>query len=136
MSLLYLGTVRVAPDGTLLPPPGGAATIGFAWRGRPCRAALTPGRLQLSALAGRIPSTAEPGADRARAFAALRALRRAWRPSLAPDHTVRVQREVALPDPPTAVSLVTAMVGFVLALDPYLEGLGAPGSGTAKTWPG
>jgi len=133
MPRFTLGRFEVAPDGTLHPARPEPAAIGFAWRGRPCFAELEERRLRLAATAGRIPSTAEPGADRRRAFAMLRAMPAGWQVRLAPDHSVLVESATELPDPPTAVSLISAMVRFALALDPYLEGLGACGSGSAKT---
>lgn len=137
MSPFTLGCFTVAPDGTLLPPPGEAAAIRFAWRGRTCEAELAPGRLALAIRAGRVPSTAEPGADRARAFATLRSLPQRMPDDLhlrlAPDHSVRIEREAPVPHPPSAVCLVAAMVGFALALDPYLDALEAGWSGSPST---
>lgn len=141
MSIFTLGSFVVAADGALGPPPGGPAAIRFAWRGRPCRAVVAAGGLlSFDALAGRVPSTAEPGADRARAFAALRALARGlpprWRVSLGADHSIRITAATTLPPTPAAVPLIAEMVRFALALDPYLDALEAGGSGSAKTWPG
>lgn len=136
MSPFTLGCFTVAPDGTLLPPPGDAAAIRFAWRGRPCAAELAPGRLGLSIQAGRVPSTAERGADRARAFATLKALPgrlpQALRLTLAPDHSIRIERRVPIAHPPSAVCLVAAMVRFALELDPYLDALDAGWSGSPR----
>ena len=137
MSPFTLGCFTVAPDGTLLPPPGDAAAIRFAWRGRPCRAELGAGRLGLSIQAGRVPSTAEPGANRARAFATLKALPGRLPPglrlTLAPDHSIRIASRASVAHPPSAVCLLTAMVRFALELDPYLDALGAGWSGSPRT---
>jgi len=140
MAAFMLGCFAVAPDGTLLCSPDDPASIRFAWRGRPCRAEVAPARLRLEVMAGRVPSTAEPGADRMRALGAVRALPRSlprdWRVSLTPDHSIRIETTAAMPNPPTAVSLVAAMIRFALALDPYLDALEAGGSGSWKTCPG
>jgi hypothetical protein len=101
----------------------------FAWRGRRCEAALGPAGLSLAAVAGRVPSTADRGADRSQAFRTLAGLPRdlppEWRLRLLPDH--RILLETAMPMAPatTATGLVAAMVRFVLALDPYLDRLDA-----------
>src|SRR5689334_22241894 len=88
---LILGPFAVGRDGALQPreaarPPA----LRFSWRGRSCEAAVAADGLHLAAIAGRIPSTAEPGADRATAFEAVAALPRSlppgWRVQLLPDH--------------------------------------------------
>ncbi|MBR0678737.1 hypothetical protein GXW77_21425, partial [Roseomonas alkaliterrae] len=87
-----------------------------------------------------IPSTADPAADRPRAFAALARLPprlpRGWSLRLMPDHRIRLEAETPLESPPNATALVAAMVRFALALDPYLDALEAEGaevpSGSAK----
>ena len=129
--MIILGPFAVAPDGTLSPrAPGLSPAIRFAWRGRACEALMQEGGLRLRAIAGRIPSTAEPGADRhftARAVAEMPAeMPEGWRLRLTADHRVAVETQAELQT--TAVSLVGEMVRFALALDPYLdrlEGVGA-----------
>jgi hypothetical protein len=141
---LTLGAFAVQRPGVLRPrQPGVHPTLRFAWRGRPCQVQLHAAALRLAALAGRVPSTADPGADRAGALAALAALPEAmpqgWTLRLLPDHRISVEATTALDGPPTAVGLVARMVRFALALDPYLDTLEAAGAdapGTAKTWPG
>ena len=141
MHSLILGSFAIDPSGTLTPrAPGLQPELRFAWRGRPCRAALTEDELHLAAIAGRIPSTADPMANRPGALAALAELPTAmpdgWRLSLLPDHRVCLETREALDGPPTAVTLVTRLVRFALALDPYLERLEAAGTdlpGTANT---
>lgn len=138
MSSLTLGPFVIAPDGSLAPPPGPEpARIRFMWRGRRCEARVTDARMDLLAFIGRVPSTAERGADRGMALAALRdlprALPKALRLVIAPDHTVRLVASGALARPASAVTLVAALVGFVLAFDPYLDTLDAGASGRAKT---
>ncbi len=152
MPNLTLGPFAVERDGTLQPRvPGLRPAMRFAWRGRRCEAALTSEEVHLAAVAARIPSTAEARADRPGAFETIATLPGSlppgWRARLLPDHRVMLEAAAPLPEPPTAVELVAAMVRFALALDPYLDRLdsvcgtpwGTPGgvpSGTAKTWPG
>jgi hypothetical protein len=148
MQALTLGPFAVDQDGTLQPrEPGLRPAVRFAWRGRHCEAALSGEAVQLAAFAGRIPSTAEAGADRPLAFEALAALPRSlppgWQARLLPDHRIMLESSAPLPEPPTATELVAAMVRFALALDPYLDRLdsacgpsGEPSPGTLNTWPG
>jgi hypothetical protein len=58
-----------------------------------------------------------------------------WRLCLLPDHRLRLEAAQNLPAPITATGLVSALVGFALALDLYLDRLEAAGlgSGSAKT---
>lgn len=114
----------------------------FDFRGRRCEAEIGPQAVTLAAEAARIPSTAEIGADRTRAFATVatipQSLPAGWRLRLTPDHRIRVEAATRLPAP-TATSLVAAMVRFALALDPYLDTLEAGGTGIpgrANTCPG
>jgi len=128
MNALTLGPFAVDPDGILRPlQPGAPPALHFAWRGRACDAELDGTSLRLASAAARIPSSAEPGADRSRAFAELAGLPallpQGWTVKLLPDHRVQLQSEATLATPPTATSLITAMVRFALALDPYLDRL-------------
>ena len=139
---LKLGPFLVSSNGVLQPAQADATPhLRFAWRGRQCEAELLDGALKLAAVAARVPSTAEPGADREGAFATLatlpKELPQGWRMQLLPDHRVRLGTEAAMDSPPTATRLIAAMVRFAVALDPYLDrlesaGVSAP-SGTAKT---
>ncbi len=132
------GPFTVAPDGTLQAdrPPA----LRFAWRDRTVEARLEGGRVRLSAPAGALPFTAERPAERAGAIAAVRRLPGelpgGWRLLVAPDHRLRLEAAMAIRGAPTAVALVGAMVGFALALDPYLDRLESAGvgavAGTAK----
>jgi hypothetical protein len=144
MHPITLGSFAVAPDGALQPRDAGRQpSLRFAWRGRSCEAALEGDAVRLAAIAARIPSTADTGADRPGAFAELASLPQAlppgWRLSLLPDHRIRLETETPLAAPPTATALIATLVRFALALDPYLDRLdsacGAE-SGMAKTWPG
>lgn len=89
----------------------------------------------LSALAGRIPSTAQPEADRGWTLEEVRRLPSGmppgWLLRVTPDHRLRLEAEAGLRD--TAPSLLSEMVCFALSLDPYLERLESPGAGNAKT---
>lgn len=144
MHSLTLGPFSIDPSGTLAPrAPGLRPELRFAWRGRPCQAALGADEVLLAAIAARIPSTADPAADRPGALAALARLPpgmpEGWRLRLLPDHRVCLEARETLDGPPTAVALLTRLVRFALALDPYLERLEAAGAGppgTAKTCPG
>jgi len=132
--MMTLGPFAVAPDGTLsLRTPGLNPSIRFAWRGRICEALMVEGGLRLRAIAGRIPSTAERGADRhgtMRAVADLPSeMQEGWRLRLTADHRLAV--EVQTPPRDTAVAMVTEMVRFALALDPCLDRLEAAGAGPA-----
>jgi hypothetical protein len=124
------GPFLVEPDGSLHPhaPP----FLRFTWRGRGCEARLAGGRMRLSAQAGAIPYTAESPGQRAGMLAAVGALPKAlppgWRLSLLPDHRLRLEAEEALPAPTTATELVGRLVGFALALDPYLDRLDSAGA--------
>jgi hypothetical protein len=59
-----------------LPDAPEPPTLRLAWRGRRCEAVLEgAGTLRLAAIATRIPSAADPCADRGAAFAAVAAMR-------------------------------------------------------------
>jgi hypothetical protein len=128
MSPLTLGPFTVDRDGILQPREAGLRpSLRFAWRGRSCEAELAGSALHLASLAARVPSSAEPGADRATAFATLASLPRhlpaGWRLRLLPDHRVRLEQDAILDSPPTATRLLATMVRFAMALDPYLDQL-------------
>lgn len=154
-----LGAFAVMPDGALHPRQAGLRpALTFAWRGRACEAALQDCSVQLAAITGRIPSTAERHADRDAAFRAVASLPislpRGWRAGLLPDHRVRLATATSFATAPTVIGIIAAMVRFVLVLDPYLDRLDAackaspPGTeavspggaatspGMAKTCPG
>ncbi|MBU8541132.1 hypothetical protein [Falsiroseomonas tokyonensis] len=142
MDHLPHGPFLVALDGSLSAMREHA--LRFAWRGRGCEASLGDGQINLAAQAGWVPFTAERPQARPGAFAALEEMPRelppGWRLRLMPDHKVRLEAAVDLPDTVTATTLVSAMVGFALALDPYLDRLesagmeaGAEAAGTVKT---
>ena len=123
------GPFLVEPDGALVPRR--APALRFAWRGRRCEARLAEGRVSLAASAGAVPYTAERPAARPGAFAAIGRLPAdlpdGWRARLLPDHRLLLETEAELPGPATAITLVGALVGFALALDPYLDRLESAG---------
>jgi hypothetical protein len=134
MQPLTLGPFAVTRDGALQPreaaqPPA----LRFSWRGRRCEAAVAANGLHLAAIAGRIPSTAEPGTDRATAFETVAALPRTlppgWRVRLLPDHRIRLEAAMDTAEAQTATSVIAAMVRFALALDPYLDRLDSASAG-------
>ncbi|MBK1659953.1 hypothetical protein [Paracraurococcus ruber] len=136
MQPLTLGPFAVERDGALRPrEPHAPPALSFHWRGRRFEAAVVPDGLRLAAIAGRIPSTAEAGADRAGALATVRTLPEAlppgWRVKLLPDHRIRVEAEQETPAAPTATRLIAAMVDFALAMDPYLDQLEGVSAGPA-----
>lgn len=141
MNALTLGPFAVAPDGLLRArDPAALPALRFAWRGRACDAELHGVALRLASMAARVPSSAEPGADRARAFAELAALPGelppGWKLRLLPDHRVQVEAEALLANPPTATSLIAELVRFALALDPFLDRLESAGIRGAVAGPG
>lgn len=126
---ILLGAFAVRPDGSLSARvPGTPPALRFAWKGRPCSAILGENGLELSAEAGMVPSTADAPAAREAALGALNILPGelpgGWELRLSPDHRVRLGAKTTLDGPATAATLVTAMVRFALALDPYLSRLG------------
>lgn len=124
------GPFLVDGDGRLR--PRAAPSLRFAWRGQRCEARLAGGRIRLSASAGAIPYTAASPGQRAGVLAALGTLPSdlppGWRLSLLPDHRLRLDAEELLPEPTTATALIGRLVGFALALDPYLDRLESAGA--------
>lgn len=141
MNSFTLGPFAIDPPGTLAPRDAGQRpALRFAWRGRPCEAELGTGEVRISAIAARMPSTAGRTAGRAGALAALAALPplmpEGWTMRLLPDHRISLESAEPLAAPTTAVGLVTRLVRFALALDPYLDRLEAAGAeapGSART---
>lgn len=129
MKQLPHGPFLVGNDGSLTPVRD--AAMRFAWRGRGCSATLSEGQISLAAQAGAVPYTVEFPRARPAAFAALGAmtgdLPQGWRLRLMPDHRVRLEVEFDLRGDTTAIALVSAMVSFALALDPYLDRLESAG---------
>jgi hypothetical protein len=134
MQPLILGPFAVTRDGALQPREATQApAVRFSWRGRRCEAAVATDGVHLAAIAGRIPSTAEPGADRTTAFETVATLPRnlppGWRVQLLPDHRIRLEAATDTAAVPTVTSVIAAMVRFALTLDPYLDRLEAASAG-------
>lgn len=132
MDTIPLGRLEATADGAILPAAAMAApSLHFAWRGRPCQAEIGHDAIRLAADAARIPSTAERGADRRRAFQAMaelpESLPEGWRARLTPDHRIRVEALAPLVAPANATALVGTLVRFALALDPVIDRLEAEG---------
>ncbi|MBE9606749.1 hypothetical protein IAI18_17930 [Acetobacteraceae bacterium H6797] len=130
---LPLGPFDVEQDGILaLREQPARAKLQFEWRGRACEAALTPEGMRMGAVAGRVPSTASLPMDREPVFSALRSLRPelplGWRLGLTADHRIRIEADTAVRTPASPVTLIAALVGFAMALDPYLDRLEAAGA--------
>lgn len=144
MQPITLGAFTVDCEGAMSPRDAERRpALRFDWRGRRCEAEVGDRGVNFAAIAARIPSTAEPDADRKRAFAAVASLPPqlppGWRLCLTPDHRIRVETAAAMPGNTTATKLVAAMVRFALTLDPYLDTLEAGGTGVPgrlKSCPG
>ncbi len=123
------GPFLVGTDGSLTPVRD--ASMRFSWRGRGCVVTLSDGQISLTAQAGAVPYTAEHRRARPGAFAELDAmpgdLPEGWRLRLMPDHRVRLEAAFDLHGDTSATALVSAMVSFALALDPYLDRLESAG---------
>ncbi|WP_244407777.1 hypothetical protein [Roseomonas fluvialis] len=132
MQTIPLGPFAVTPDGAFAPrAPHPLPCLRFAWRGRACEARIAAEGVRMAVDVGRIPSTADPGADRRRAFAALADLPASLPPGLQarllPDHRIRVEATAAVIPPANAIALVAALVRFALEIDPWLDRLEADG---------
>ncbi len=118
--------------------------IAFAWRGRPIVGRLQDGRLEIEAVLGRIPSTADGSPERRAAlFAMLRRLApdlpHGWHAHLLPDHRLTLETADRMPMPIRISALVGALTNAVLVLAPYLdlfEECGLAAGGTVSTCPG
>lgn len=131
-ALLRLNGIAVMEDGALAPAPAARPTLRFEWRGRGCTAELTAEGMRLSALAGRVPSTAVAAARRGALLAALpdiaQRLPRGWRLRLSPDHRILVEAASHGPYPTPVTALLSELVRFALALDPLCDELDAAGA--------
>ena len=141
-----LGQFLVDRQGRLLPgTPDATPTLHLHWRGLAiCIRLVTTapgddaageggagegGRIAMSAVVGRVPSTAAdvPGAAsrRARALASLDALSAVigdgWRVRLLPDHRASIEAARAIALPATARALLIGVTCFLLDLAPYLD---------------
>jgi len=102
-----------------------AANYGFRFRDRVVHACLRESGLQLEVELGRVPSTAQGGESRGHLLATVASLPSMlppdWHLVLRPDHRVDVATVLPVQWPLSAVDLVTAQTGFLLALGPYLD---------------
>ncbi len=147
-----IGPFKLDAQGLLTP-----ATVdsfpGFKvrWRERTVHARMvkdtdtaTVGRLEFSGILGRVPSTAKSPPHLKQRDSALSVLRTlpalmppGWAINLSPDHSVILVITTPLDLPTSAVSLITKVTLFLLALSPYLNVLDEEGvsfaAGMAKT---
>ena len=138
-----LGPFLVDTNGRLQPgEPGLFPSFRLGWRGCPVQARLdsapdgasVPAGLALTAVVGRVPSTAGRDPARSRAlrdatFDALRSLEggAAARLRLLPDHRVAMEAMRPVAMPASAGDLVTQITCFLLDLAPYLDVLAEAG---------
>ena len=135
-----LGPFSIDDAGRIAPRAGAdMPQFLFYWRDRRVSAQLLDqvgsGQLILSACLGRVPSSADTGGAmgvatgaaerRTASFGNLRdfldVLPGEWRVRLTPDHRVRLDTEMALAWPASAVELMAELTRFLLALAPYLD---------------
>ena len=136
MDTIPLNRLEATRDGAIAPAAANdAPLVRFAWRGRRCQAEIGHNAIRLVADAARIPSTAQPGVDRRRAFQAMAelpdSLPQGWQATLLPDHRIRVEAQAPFISPAKATALDSALVRFALALDPVIDQLEAEGVETA-----
>jgi hypothetical protein len=146
----HLGPFVVDEHGGLTPPVDRGANFMVHWRGCAVRAALRPiaaaagqpagVELNLQAVLGRVPSTAQASAAlRDGVLAAMRDVAGQAPPlrlALSADHRAILHGTEALPLPMTSRNLVTQVARFVLDVAPYLDFVaeaGATPAGRANT---
>ncbi len=104
---------------------GSAANYGFRFRDRVVHASLGENGLRLEVELGRVPSSAHGAASRRHLLATLANLPNMlppeWQLVLRPDHRLDVATLLPVHWPLSAVDLVVAKTGFLLALGPYLD---------------
>ncbi|MGE0221846.1 MAG: hypothetical protein AB7F35_16880 [Acetobacteraceae bacterium] len=130
-SPFFLGPFLVDQEGRLSPRnPEAPPNFLFQWHDRVIRASLEAGSdegvLRISAVLGRVPSTAtESGITRSQVFDVVRGLAGTvpsdWRLGLLPNHRVMLQAHCPVALPITATGLLTQITSFLLRLSPYLE---------------
>lgn len=147
MSIDNLGPFKVDPSGYLSPAtPALFPRLHVNWRRRAIQARMlqpdpadsTHGTLEIVTRVGRVPSTGRgiPVSDkRDLALGLLRGLSKllpvGWKLRLAPDHSLIMESRAELVLPISAISLVTEISMFLLALNPYLDALDEGGAGEA-----
>lgn len=140
-----LGSFLVDRDGRLfLGAPDTTANLYLHWHGLSVTVRLSSdnggtgaGRMSLSAVVGRVPSTASDPASaatrRAQALAQLHELAAAmgdgWRLALLPDHRASIEAVRDFAMPASAGALLTQVTCLLLGLAPYLDLLAESGLG-------
>ena len=137
-----LGPFMVDRNGGLMPPVDRDARFCVRWRGCVVRASMRPVgsnptqpcgvQLNLQAMLGRVPSSAEASAvERDAVLEALRDVAgQAAVPlhfALSADHRAILHGSEELPLPVTSRALVTQVARFLLGVAPYLDFLGEAG---------
>lgn len=137
-----LGPFKVDADGGLMPPVDRLARFRVNWRGCAVSAGMRAERdesaeevvnLELSAIIGRVPSSASGGPpQRENALELLRRMagtaRGGLTVGLSADHRLVLQAERRLEVPVTARRLVAEVTDFVLEVAPYLDLAGESGA--------
>jgi hypothetical protein len=134
-----LGPFKVGPNGLISPAtPTHMPSFGVRWRERLVQARISEdsegmGTLRLTSRIGRVPSTAQEPGCRPAALGIVRdlpeLLPESWGVRLAADHSIVMEARTRLALPVSAVSLVTQLSSFLLALSPYLDVLDGEGMG-------
>lgn len=137
-----LGPFTIDDNGLLRPSSANSfPAFRVLWRQRTMHTRLlhsheaqNSGHLEFSGRLGRVPSTAGPAAaenQRTGALGLMRALPSVlpsgWEMNLSADHSVLVATTTPITLPISAISLVTKVTQFLLALAPYLDLLDAEG---------
>ncbi len=131
------GPFAVDSQGRLRPDPAEGARFRFHWRDRRIDAELHEGRLAVTALLGRVPSSAAAAAARPGAFAILSELPAlvppSWSVRLRPDHRIELAWSAPLAGPLSAPTLLAMLTGFLVDSAPYLDlldesGFDSPGT--------
>ena len=137
-----LGPFAVDPQGRLRPDPAEGARFRFHWRDRSIEAELHEAHFAVTALLGRVPSSAAAAAARPGAFAVLSELPAmvppAWSVRLRADHRIELAWSAALAGPLDAPGLLALLTGFLIESAPYLDlldesGIDPPGAARGST---
>ncbi len=120
-----LGPFAVDSHGGLRPAPAEGARFRFHWRNRSIEAELHESSFALTALLGRVPSSAAAAAARPGAFAVLSELPAIvppdWSVRLRPDHRIEIAWAATLARPLDAPGLLSLLTSFLIESAPYLD---------------
>jgi hypothetical protein len=121
-----LGPFLVEADGKLsFRREGTSPSFSFIWRERRFSAVLQTGVMRLTGVIGQVPSSAGGKERRDAALAALRMVPRLlphrWVLRLRPDHRLLLEVEQPMDWPAHISALLQPLVGFLLAIAPYLD---------------